>query len=576
MRLTPRAPKVQPTRSGRVMDVVVLMPMVLLIAALLLPSAALAATGPAISAPSSADAGGWIEVNGTGFDPRASVNLAWNGSTSGMPKARADRLGAFVVALRVPLDASAGTHQIQAFSAKGGKSIAKRRVEPLATATIQVIAPTSTASPTPTPSGAPKPSPTPTPVPTPTSTPTPTPTPAPAEGCSRIVAAGGSVQAAVDASTSGNVICLRGGTYTAFTVAKSGLTISSYPGETATIRGQTLVRGVSSGTIRNLSLTGATSTFQAGLRVDSSSGVKVSGNRMAGNSLGLFLFNARAALVENNVVTDNAYGIEVHGATDGTIIRSNRVDENDRYLDSARSAGGINFHKTSGGIIVSDNTFFGNNEVAIEIYAASNITLTRNSMTGSNDLIETGTESGLPCDNLRIVRNVGWNSSIGTGGEERGFYLRCASNSIVAHNVLDGMDRFALGIYSSSGRYSGPIDGLRLLNNIAANGRVYSIDSTLPSSVVIDYNLAVTATGPVNGGTLAYVYGKGNTSSWDQFRSWTGYDAHGVGTNPAFVDRAHRDYRLSTGSPAVDRGTMLSGWNDGYLGSAPDMGRYER
>jgi parallel beta-helix repeat protein len=576
MRLTPLSPKVQPARSGRVVS----MPIVLLIAALLLPSAALAATGPAISAPSSADAGRWIEVKGTAFDPRASVNLAWNGSTSGMPKARADSLGAFVVNLRVPLDASAGTHQIQAFSAKGGRSIIKRGVQPLASTTIQVIAATATVSPTPTPTAAPKPSPTPTPAPTPTSaptpTPTPTPTPAPAEGCSRIVAAGGSVQAAVDASSSGNVICLRGGTYSGFTVSKSGLTITSYPGETATIRGQTVVRGVSSGTIRNLSLTGATSTFQAGLRVDSSSGVKVSGNRMAGNSLGLFLFNARSALVENNVVTDNAYGIEVHGATDGTIIRSNRVDENDRYLDPARSAGGINFHKTSGGIIVSDNTFFGNNEVAIEIYAASNITLTRNSMTGSNDLIETGTESGLPCDNLRIVRNVGWNSSIGSGGEERGFYLRCASNSIVAHNVLDGMDRFAFGIYSASGRYSGPIDSLRLLNNIGANGRVYSIDSTLPSSVVIDYNLATTAAGPVFGGTLAYVYGKGNTSSWDQFRSWTGYDAHGVSANPAFVDRANRDYRLSSGSPAVDRGTILNGWNDTYLGSAPDMGRYER
>jgi parallel beta-helix repeat protein len=336
------------------------------------------------------------------------------------------------------------------------------------------------------------------------------------------------------------------------------------------------VKGVSSGTLRNLVFTGATNTFAAGLRVDSSSGVKVINNRLAGNSLGLFLFNARNTLVEHNVVTDNAYGIEVHGATDGTVIRSNRIDENDRYLDPSRSAGGMNLYKTSGGITVSDNTFFGNNEVAVEIYAASSITLIGNSMTGSNDLIETGTESGLRCDNLRIIRNVGWNSSIGVGGEERGFYLRCASNSIVAHNTLDGMDRFAFGLYTGSGSFAGSIEGLRLYNNIGSNGRVYSIDSPMPSSVAIDYNLATTATGPVNGGTLAYVYGKGNTSSWDTWRSWTGYDSHGVGTNPVFVDRANRDYRLASGSPAIDRATYLQGWNDAYAGAAPDMGRYER
>jgi hypothetical protein len=79
----------------------------LLITALLLAAAApVAATGPAISSPQSAEVGRRIEVKGTNFARKASVQLAWNGSTSGMPKARADHRGAFTVSLRVPLTAS--------------------------------------------------------------------------------------------------------------------------------------------------------------------------------------------------------------------------------------------------------------------------------------------------------------------------------------------------------------------------------------------------------------------------------------------------------------------------------------
>jgi hypothetical protein len=138
------------------------------------------------------------------------------------------------------------------------------------------------------------------------------------------------------------------------------------------------------------------------------------------------------------------------------------------------------------------------------------------------------------------------------------------------------MDRFAFGVYTGSGAFAGSIDGLRIVNNIAVNGRVYSIDSTMPSSVVIDYNLVTTASGPVNGGTLAYVAGKGNTSSFETFRSWTGYEANGMNADPRFVDRAARDYRLRSDSPAIDRALRLPGWNDGHIGAGPDIGRYER
>jgi parallel beta-helix repeat protein len=405
-----------------------------------------------------------------------------------------------------------------------------------------------------------------------------TPRAAVAATCTITVSAGSSVQQKVDSAPSGSVICLRGGTHGRFTITRSGLTVQSYPGETATISGQTLVKGVTSATLSTLRFTGATSRFQAGLRVEASSGVKVLGNRMSGNSLGIFLFNATNTLVEKNTVTDNAFGIEVHRTTTGTIIRGNRIEANNRYLDASRSAGGMNLYKTSGGITVSGNEFIANREVAIEIYAASDIVISGNRMTGSNDLIETGTESGARCNNLRIVRNIGWNGSIGSGGEERGFYLRCASNSVVAHNVLDGMDKFAFGLYSGSGGFNGSIEGLRIHNNISVRGRAYSIDSSIPTSVKINYNLitrCASGTCPVHGSNLAYVAGKGNTTSISTLRTW-GYEANGISADPLFVDRAARDYRLRSDSPAINKGLRLSGINDSFLGSAPDIGRFEQ
>lgn len=41
------------------------------------------------------------------------------------------------------------------------------------------------------------------------------------------------------------------------------------------------------------------------------------------------------------------------------------------------------------------------------------------------------------------------------------------------------------------------------------------------------------------------------------------------------VDRTGRDYRLRSGSPAIDAGANLPGYTDGYAGSAPDVGALE-
>jgi hypothetical protein len=46
-------------------------------------------------------------------------------------------------------------------------------------------------------------------------------------------------------------------------------------------------------------------------------------------------------------------------------------------------------------------------------------------------------------------------------------------------------------------------------------------------------------------------------------------------TDPMFVDPSSGNYQLKAGSPAIDMGTMLSPYTNGYVGSAPDLGAFE-
>jgi hypothetical protein len=47
-------------------------------------------------------------------------------------------------------------------------------------------------------------------------------------------------------------------------------------------------------------------------------------------------------------------------------------------------------------------------------------------------------------------------------------------------------------------------------------------------------------------------------------------------TNPKFVDAGAGNYQLQSGSPAIDVGAVLSPYTDGYSGTAPDLGAFEK
>lgn len=394
------------------------------------------------------------------------------------------------------------------------------------------------------------------------------------------------IQRAADLTPAGGTIIVHAGTYARFALTRSGLTVEAAAGEFVTVSGGTyvvLVRGVTSATIRGLVIRDAPDQWGSGVRIESSQNVLVERNVIRDNhSFGVKVKGASNVTIRRNEITKNDTGIELSGAVGGALVADNDIHHNDRMVTSSRGGNAIVFTKTTGRIAAVGNRIWGNRAKhltgagydggAFEVYAASDLVIRSNLLWDNNNAMETGTDGTAPCSRIEFTRNT----VLGLGtvaGETVGMILRCADSSTVAHNVFDGVDNFAFYL-SNTGGYAGSIAGLRIADNIITRGRAFSLGSGVPAGLLIDYNLVFPGGSQATyGDRVAYVSGRGNTSSLAEFRSWTGYEAHGLQADPLFVDRAAGDYRLRTTSPAVDAGLAVT--NEVYAGAAPDMGAHE-
>ncbi len=467
------------------------------------------------------------------------------------------------------------------------------------------------------------PAPTPTPTPRPSATPTPTLTPSPTVAPSAIasglptsgysVATWGSdtsagtlsapwrtLQKAADSVPAGGTVYVRGGTYSGFVMSRSGtptgeITFTEYPNENAVVQGDATrtkviqLKAVHDVTISWLTVQGAPSMYGAGIYIESGSyDVTIQNNLLQYNrSFGVKAVGSTRVTIRNNSITKNETGVEISGAGEGTLITGNRIYANDRMIvnDATswndRGANAVVFYRTTGRITASSNTIYGNRAAshdytfdggAFEIYASSNITMTDNRLYDNENAVETGTD-GTNCSNNVFTRNVAYKgTTTSVAGPSMGLILRCASNMLVANNSFYNLDSFAFDV-TVSGGFAGSIDGLAILNNVArGTAHPYSFDTAIPSTVRVDYNVIYN---PTAGGAIAYVYGKGNTNSLTQFQSWTGFDLHGIQADPLYSAPSSGNLTLQSTSPAIDRGTAVSGVTNSYLGVAPDIGRYE-
>jgi hypothetical protein len=327
----------------------------------------------------------------------------------------------------------------------------------------------------------------------------------------------------------------------------------------------------------------------AGVRAESgATRIVIADNVIHDNrSYGVLSHSSTHVTIRANDIFGNEQGIEIRYAGEGTRILDNEIHHQDRMLRNTvggnddSGASGIGFVKSTGAVLASGNRIHGNRALshdygwdggAFEIYGASNVTMADNILWDNENVLETGTDSGLACTDNAFVRNVAWGGS--SAGRSYGLFLRCAERMLVANNTLVDLDAFAFSLGSDSARYSGRTDGLRIANNIidmtGTGAKVYGLVTWLPDSARINDNLARTS------GTFATLPDGRRTSSLPTFTAWTGYDTRGVDLDPRFTDRAGRDFTLRASSPAVDTGAVITGVSDVYSGAGPDRGRFER
>ena len=71
-------------------------------------------------------------------------------------------------------------------------------------------------------------------------------------------------------------------------------------------------------------------------------------------------------------------------------------------------------------------------------------------------------------------------------------------------------------------------------------------------------------------------YWSGTTySTLSAFTAATSQEANAIVANPDFVSIPNLKFQLSSGSPAIDKAMVIPGFNDGFKGLSPDMGKYE-
>lgn len=172
---TPARPSRRPPWAGtppaaardRVRDWLATAPILLLVAMVLVGDPTRAAT-PTLTVDGMAMAGERFVVAGTGFAAGAEYQLRWDGDVKGMPRVRAWGDGTLGTAVRVPRDAAAGPHVLDAIVRLGNGRRAAISA-PVASVTVMVMThePEPTSAPTPIPA-----------VPTAVATPTTIPTPA--------------------------------------------------------------------------------------------------------------------------------------------------------------------------------------------------------------------------------------------------------------------------------------------------------------------------------------------------------------------------------------------------------------
>ncbi len=416
--------------------------------------------------------------------------------------------------------------------------------------------------------------------------------------CTKVVNAGQSIQAAASTATGNAVVCVRAGVYSEQIKLKgknAGITLMSYPGETAIIDGRNQVPAV---TAKNstppLILIDGENITVDGFEVRNSAarGVTVSKSNVTvrnmfihdNKGIGILISSATTAnirnvLIENNVVHNNILK-NVNGAAGGnalTFIQSENSTARGNVI-SHNYGEGLVAGRYSRNITLEDNISYDNRGANIYLINTINVMVRRNFVFCTNDPISwRGTGSiyrpgpGIqvrdedfkspppPSSGQVIINNivVGCGQNFGVATQINGGGL---NNALVANNTF-------INARSASGEAA---------NNIEIEGRA-SLKNTRFSNNLIVQTVPGTITRiQASSGTadLSSFTVSNNLYSKTPTNGWPGTEAGRIVANPvlASLDMPAMNalpnparYVLLPASPAINNGMNIPQVTDDFF-----------
>ncbi|NMO56638.1 DUF1565 domain-containing protein [Actinoplanes sp. TBRC 11911] len=382
------------------------------------------------------------------------------------------------------------------------------------------------------------------------------------------------IQHAVALAPAGSKIFVRGGNYAPFQLDRAGLTVTSAPGERATIVGRSGTRNVvtvtaGGTTVANLTVQGCVPNPRAnvditgdegsGIRIDQTGKVTVSGvtvrdsdgHNAAGLPVGCYgvlVTDSTDVHVTKSDVYHNGAGIVVSGGGGrGVLVDDNDVhDQNVIIWNSAApddDFGGYGLAATfvseSPGPVFRGNTVqrnhgessdYGDDGGGMELYDASNITISQNTFEANDGVMETGTSGRSACGGTVFSDN----KAIGTGPDfDTGLVLRCGTGMVISGNTFTNMAKFTF-LLQTGGDFAGKIDGTRITGNEVTRRAGVAIwrlqyASAQPTGLAIEHNRYA---GPATGFAILHGVSSEDTVTFDGWRAATGFDAGSSVSDP--------------------------------------------